>query len=571
MSAKKIYFIVLFFYALCTNAQKLQITSSNKYLKDVEHVLQQEKTFGTDTTALKQYLQPLNKIEKYKIIYEALLANGYSNFYNSVNKTSNNYYLQSIQKAKVSNNISLEIWTELNYINYLYYYRDYIKLTPFLLDLMEKISNLPSDKIITADVTYKKIGWILHSLGDYNKSMEYLKLAEKTALKNTSEYASIINAIGLNYFYLGNYKMALFYLNKTAILSKEIHDEIRFAKAMGDLALISKEKKEYQTAITLLKKDIQISEQYKSDQNTMYASILLSEVLIKNKQLEEAQYFLKKAENIAISKSYFKKSELQVIKLKLELLKFKNSSEDELNLRRRMIVIEDSLQNEDGDLAINKANWIIEKDKYQQNLNEAKKAVKYESTLKNFYIIIFTMLFCMALLLFIYFKKQYKKRQLKYEQKVESLELEKLKTEQKLNEISENLNDQIDYLKEKNIQIKKLKTAIENIKKSSSYYLEKKEGKLSALLESHLMTENNWDIFEREFEKEYPRFCSILQQDFPEIVNNEKRILLLQKLNFSNNEISQLLRITNDTVKNLKQLLKKKLDEKYILLFTRRG
>lgn len=304
MSAKKIYFIVLFLHAVLINAQKLQINSSKNYLHNIEYILRQEKNFGTDTIVLKNYLLPLNQNPKYQVVYQGLLANGFSNAYNSINKTSDSYYLNSIQKAKASKNISLEIWSTLNYINYLYYYRNYIKLTPFLLELIEKIEPLAANQIITAAETYKRIGWILYTFGDYNKSLHYLRLAKETAAKNTSEYASIMNSIGMNYFNIGNHKMASFYLNETAKLSKKIHDEVRYAKALGDLALISKKKGDYKKAIALLKDDIQISEQNKSDQNTMYASILLAEVLVNDKQLEEAFTFLNKAESIAISKSY---------------------------------------------------------------------------------------------------------------------------------------------------------------------------------------------------------------------------------------------------------------------------
>lgn len=567
MSAKKIYFVVLFLHAFLINAQELQINSSKNYLRDIESILKQEKNFGRDTTALRNYLQPLNHHPKYEVIYQGLLANGFSNAHNSLNKTSDSYYISAIQKAKASKNVSLEIWSKLNYINYLYYYRDYIKLTPFLLQLMEKIEPVAANQIITAAETYKRIGWILYTFGDYNKSLHYLRLAEKTAAKNTSEHASIMNSIGMNYFNIGNHKMASFYLNETAKLSKKIHDDVRYAKALGDLALISQKKGDYKKAIALLKEDIQISEQNKSDQNTMYASILLAEVLVKDKQLEEAFVFLNKAESIAISKSYFKKSELQIIKLKLQILKLQDSTENELNLRRRMIIIEDSLQNEDGDIAIKKANWLIQKAKFQQNIDTAEKAVKYETTLRYFYIIIFMMLFSAVLLVFMYFSKQYKSRHLRYEEKVKSLELEKLKIEENLSKVHENLKSQISYLKEKNIQIKNLKLAIENVKNSSSSYIEKRERKLSALLESHLMTDNNWNAFRREFQKEYPEFYALLQKKFPEITDSNKRILLLQKLDFSNNEIAELLGITNDAVKKSKQRLKKKLGDKYDSLF----
>ncbi|MBZ4034204.1 hypothetical protein K6T82_05465 [Flavobacterium sp. 17A] len=565
MSAKKIYFIVLLCYAFSINAQKLQINSSKNYINSIESILLQEKNFGRDTTALKNYLNPLNTSEN-KVLYEGLLANGYSNFYNKRNKTSENYYLSSIQKAKTSDNIGLEIWSKLNYINYLYFYRDYIKLTPFLLEIMENLEPLRAEQIINADETYKRIGWILNTFGDYNKSLHYLKLAEKQAKKNTSEYASIINSIGLNYLRIQDYKMASHYLNETAKISSQIHDDVRYAKALGDLAMVSQQKGDFATAISFLKKDIQISEQNKSDQNTMYASILLAELFFKNNRPEAAMEYLQKAEDIAVTKSYFKKSELQIIKLKLQILKLQNSTESELNLRRRMAAIEDSLQSEDGDTAINQANWIIEKNNYQLRINEEKN--KYETILKKFYFIIVTMLSSIILLVLVYFIKKYRDRNIQYEQKVAAFESEKAKIDQKDHQ---NLKSQIDYLKEKSVQIKNLKTEIENIQKSSFNYLEKSKGKLNTLLQSHLMTDQEWTAFTKEFQKGCPKFYALLHQNFPEITSSTERILMLQRLDFSNHEIAELMEITNECVKELKIKLKKELGDNYKALFGRFG
>lgn len=56
-------------------------------------------------------------------------------------------------------------------------------------------------------------------------------------------------------------------------------------------------------------------------------------------------------------------------------------------------------------------------------------------------------------------------------------------------------------------------------------------------------------------------------ENFPEITDSNLRIILLQKLGFTNAEISGLLGITIDAVKKSKQRLKRKLGEKYDLLF----
>ena len=569
MLFKKSYCVLLLLFIVQVKSQNilLQIPSQPSKIDNIKALLVQKKSFDTDTISLKKYLEPLSKSKEYKSVYEGLLANGYSDFYNTTNSKSNFYYLNSIKSAAVQKDVSLQIWTQLNYISYLYLYRDYISMTPRLLQVIDQIKKLPVDEIILPGETFKKIGWMLQTLEDYPESLYYLNIATKYTPQKTAEFASLMDNIGMNYFRMGNDKAAESYFNKTAVLAKQIKDQVRYAKALGNLALVKQKRSDLQTAISLLKEDIKISEQEQSNQNTMYASILLAELYIKNSNLDQAEQILYKAKEIADSKSYFKKSELQIIKLKLDILKQQNKTDNELALRRRMIVLEDSLKNKDGDIAISNANWVIQKTKFQQNINRTADEVKHESAMKNIYAVVIVMAFILAVFIFLNFKKQLKNRQLQYNQKVTLLELEKIKTEHKLTEAHENLNAQIDYLKDKNIQIKKLKSEIDQIKQSSSHYLEKENKKLSTLLESHLMTENNWNTFKREFQKEHPEFYQLLQNDFPEITDSNKRILLLQKLNFNNNEIAELLGITPDAVKKSKQRLKKKLGTKCDTLF----
>ena len=169
----------------------------------------------------------------------------------------------------------------------------------------------------------------------------------------------------------------------------------------------------------------------------------------------------------------------------------------------------------------------------------------------------------MAMLIYFFQRKKHNKREDLYEQKVTALEDQKGKIEEKLKTSNESLSHQVEYLKDKNLQINQLKKEIEAVKTSASSYLEKQSGKLNALLESHLMTDDNWGSFKREFEKEYPEFCQSVKQHFPELTSSNLRIIYLQKLGFSSQEISEFLGITPEAVKKSKQRLKKKLGGKF--------
>ncbi|WP_413997980.1 tetratricopeptide repeat protein [Flavobacterium sp. W1B] len=527
----------------------------------------QQKHFEKDSIALKKYLQPLAKTPLLSVLHQALLANGYSNYYDRINKRSDYYYLQSISNAAQIKNLPLEIWTQLNYVSYLYHYLDYTNMTPQLLEVFAKMKNITPNEMIFPGESFKKIGWIMQTIGDYEEASHYLKLAQTYTSKNTSEYASITDAIGINYLNTNHLQKAISYFNEAAKQSKKIKDSLRYAKVLGNLARVYQKKGDFKKAISLIKEDIAISEYCQSHQNTMFASIILAQLYLDTNNLEAADAALKKAEAISLSKSYFKNSELSIVKLKLALLQKLHKTDNELELRRRMSILENSIKTKNGSLVINNVNWIIEKTKFQQKLDQTNAQYKQESFHKNIYAFIALLLILLAFFIYLNFKKQLKNKQLEYKQKAIAMELEKLKIEQKLVLAHDNLNAQIDYLKNKNVQIKKLKNEIEHLKQSPSDNLEKKKGKLNALLESHLMTESNWNIFKREFQKEHSEFYNMLLTEFPELTDSNIRILLLQKLNFSNNETAELLGVTTEAIKKSKQRLKKKLGAKSDMLF----
>src|SRR5690606_12953803 len=128
-----------------------------------------------------------------------------------------------------------------------------------------------------------------------------------------------------------------------------------------------------------------------------------------------------------------------------------NSSEGELQLRRRMFVVEESLKNKDDDMPIGKANWMIQKTKFEQQIDKAENKAKAASKLTNFYTIIIILFLLLSFFLFQNLKKQLKTKQLQHQNDLLEFELEKIKAAQKLSEANENLNAQIDFLKDKNV------------------------------------------------------------------------------------------------------------------------
>lgn len=537
-----------------------QEASFDDSVSSIEAIITRENKFEKDTVELKKRLSFLKKSsnKKSQILYDALLANGYSAYFDKINNRSEFYYLKSIEESKKLNDKSFAIWVQLNYAKYLYFYCQIDKLIPIALKTMEESNQIDPSEMILPEETFKFFGWIMSTVEDdsaigyYKKSMQYMD-------KKSSETAGVLNAIGNCYLRTNDLSNAMRYFNESEAIALTAGDSIRYAKILGDKAIVYEKKGNLKEAISLLKKDIFYSQKFKIDKNEMYASILLAKILLKLNNTTEAEKILQKAGQIASSKSYYRSSLKEVIELKISILNGKDP-EKELLLRRQLKQIEEYLLNTNGNTVLQKSHWLIQKKKYENDTNKIRQQLEEGEKTKKVYMLILVLTISLSLILYRSLNKKLKTKKIK-------LENDRLFFEQKLNDASSNISTYAEYLKNKNKQISILETELEEIRNSVSVQSEEEKGKLDEILNSHLMTDENWNAFKREFIKQHGEFYNYVVENFPELKESNLKIIMLQKLDFNNYEMSNLLGVTIDAIKKSKQRLKKKLGERYDLLF----
>ncbi|ABQ07253.1 hypothetical protein B0A63_23440 [Flavobacterium johnsoniae UW101] len=382
--------------------------------------------------------------------------------------------------------------------------------------------------------------------------MQYMKTP-------SSESAGVLNAIGNCYFRNKDLANAMHYLNKSEAMALKVGDSARYAKILGDKALIYEEKGNLKDAVHLLKQDIFYSQKFKIDKNEMYASILLAKILLKLKDTDKVEEILDRAGNIASSKSYYRSSLKEVIELKLSILNGRNP-EKELLLRRQLKQIDEYLLSTNGNTVLQRSHWLIQKKKYENDTNKIRLELEQGERMKKIYILILILTISLSIVLYHSLNKKLKAKRIK-------LENDRLLFEQKLNDASSDIDAYTEYLENKNKQISILENELEVIKTTTSRHLNDEKRKLQEMLSTHLMTDENWNAFKREFINQHTDFYNAIMENFPELKESNLKIIMLQKLDFNNYEMSNLLGVTIDAVKKSKQRLKKKLGDKYDLLF----
>ena len=502
-----------------------------------------------------------------KIITDVFVANKTADEQDALNAASTNLFKKALQEAKSLNRTDLELWVTTQYAFYLYTYRKYEETFPLFMSCINTLDIIEVDKIISSCETYKKIGYFLMTVEDYEKAETYLIKAREYAAANSSDLAAITDNLGLNSLAQNKLLKAETYLTQAKTLAEKAKDELRYAKVLGNMANLRFKQKQLAAAIALLEQDIAVSMRLKSTQNAIFALVMLGKVHLANFDVAKAQEALKKAQVLAQSKTYLQSSDYEINTLILEIAKETNNDREELAARRKLELLKTALSDLDGRDVINQVRWGMEKEKLQLSI-AAEKAKSDKETLQKMLLLVACAILAGVIFIVVRaYRKKIKNKESEYDNIIKRLKLDKENSERKLHVNSQTLESYKTYLKEKNQQIKVLEVEMGKAKQSSPQAADKYTDKMQQLLDSHLMTNEVWAEFKQSFVNGYADYYRHLVENFPDLTDSNLRIIFLSKLEMNNVEIARILGLTLEGVKKAKQRLRRKYEESNVALF----
>ena len=112
---------------------------------------------------------------------------------------------------------------------------------------------------------------------------------------------------------------------------------------------------------------------------------------------------------------------------------------------------------------------------------------------------------------------------------------------------------------QKNKLFEDLIESIQEIKKRSEPEVKKDLAGIEKIVKRHIKVDEDWNDFKMRFEHVHKGFFDQLHEKFPSLTNNDLRLSVLVKMNFSIKEISDMFGISPESVKTARYRLKKKL------------
>ncbi|MGE8421358.1 hypothetical protein K2F45_02140 [Sphingobacterium siyangense] len=528
-----------------------------------ETIIKESAQYHSSSMSLSRYLAPyfsqaVRKNDKALLaIYYCLLADQSFNDEGARNNFSDKYYLKALDLEEGYSYQNVRVWVKVMYGFYLYRCLKASEALPFILEGEKGLEDIPKELVLDLTQTYKKLGYFFGTLGDYTSGIKYLDLGQRQQQISPKLKAEILDNLGLLTLKSGGdtlQAMKIFELAQTLALSE--NDSLRYAKILGNQAAVFEGMKDYHKALLLLDKDLEISRSLGNDRNTIFALMMRIRLDIANRETKNVRHMIAEAESLLLG-SDDKKTILELEIHKLNLAMQSNDIGRELNARRRIERLQDSLRFLDGDPVLSQLKFMADKQKYADKLSLAQAVIKKKQAERRLWLIL--SLLVLVLFFFIYnaVRSRARKRIRDYEYQLLNLKYTKAELDRELVSSKSQVEEYVAYLKRNNEQINVLSAMLEE----KGNVVEKDREELKILLQSHLITEEKWQEFKLLIVKEFPNLLQDIQSRFPDITESNLRVIVLMKLGLNNKEVANVLGVTPDAIKKSMQRLKKKLGD----------
>lgn len=400
-------------------------------------------------------------------------------------------------------------------------------------------------------IDYQVVGELLYKIREYEESVQFslkaLKIWEFGQVqKDIQRMMWACNTIALGFHRLQNYDSAFFYYNKAMLYADELKLDIWKGIISGNMGQIYFAQKKYDTALTLLQTDYNISKKDKLYDNAANSlqwaartQLQLGNNEVALQYVREAFYLLEKIPNMNYLRNTYQAA--------TEVFKSLENYDSAFYYNTKYGALNDSLERVVAlsGIAVSKARANDEKSRYRiQSLQKEKEKQVFQRNILIAAIILFGVVGFLVIT----------KQRLKAKLEVARAEQEKQRMQQEMVFAREQLNMFTENIVEKTNMIEKLEEQVRDKTVSTEQQM-----LITELGQQTILTEDDWIKFKLLFEKIYPTFFKQIKKTAPDITLAEMRMAALVLLQLTSKQTAAILGISVDSVHKTRQRLRQRL------------
>jgi tetratricopeptide (TPR) repeat protein len=466
---------------------------------------------------------------------------------------------------------------------------------------------------------YKALGNFEKSLEMLQKASnisDTLLLLQPDDIQNKIRKINVENNIAVLHWNLGNADKAREILDGALSMARNINSEENIIITLNNIGVIQIDEKEYPEAKLSYEEVLSLSVRLNDSISVIYAYNNLGQVMEKMQQLPKALAYFRDAYNISrrlgfsigISSSssniamiypelnkpdsalYFvklgmdeakrsgdKNYQLKSYETLVNVYEKLGKSNEALEAYKTFVAIKDSIFNTEKSKQIAEMEAKYESEKKEQENQILRQTISIKEKTSLLLIISVAALLLLALLLYYFYRLKNKalNQQSKLNEQEHELHLletarleDQLFAEQEINRLqnekleqqNRELSTRILHAINKNEAMNNIIHALEKLKEKGNHNINDCFIKVSHIVKDNISLDKDWDQFKLHFEEVNPGFFYKLQEQFPELTQNEQKLCAYYRINLDTKEIARILNVTNAAIQKSRHRLRKKMD-----------
>jgi len=399
------------------------------------------------------------------------------------------------------------------------------------------------------------MGQSYYEFGDYEGAIRYLRealeVSDTEAARRHGENRLIKNTLALAYQKMEKYDSAIYFF-------KQAHDESVLSDYLfwaaltnGNLGYVYYLQGKYDEAIPLMEADYQESIKSGEWNSAVNAAMGLATMYLKRNEMAKAEFYLSYARrNI----NYGSLRDLAGFYKNMSTIsRIKGDHNMAYAYVDSFLVYTDSLKKINDSRIINQAKLKVEVEQHASELKLLEARRSREILIRNGALAILILSGMIAGLF-------YNRQRMKRKKELELADLHKARAEDELKNAQKELLVFTQMLKEKNELIENFRNEIEHLHHTGQMQAEERTEHLNQLLNSTILTEDDWKEFRLLFDKVYPGFFIRLKEKMADLSPADTRLIALTKLQLAPKEMAAMLGLTYEAIKKSRQRLRKKIN-----------
>ena len=416
-------------------------------------------------------------------------------------------------------------------------------------DQAYKIFEEQEETLLMSDCL-NNMGDIHKETGSYQRALDYYKRSLEIAESEGDDYrrVGILKNIGEVMCTLSDFSEAAKYFDETISAAEEIGDSVRLADCLKDYGKLYEKQGNYKKAIDYYLEALSLALTFNSRKEKAGINVALANISLQSGNTEDAINYADVAFGVS--------NEIGTLKEKSNALKIlsdaylaKGDSTTSYDYFKAFTEVKDKLAAIGQQEAIEKIearHQLVEKEKENRLLKAETESQQNKLRLQNTLVGAMALgLILLGLIIFLLFKRNqdarimFRQKELINKQKVEELnrELDFKNRELTTKALHQVQNEEL--LSSISERLESITGSNGNAHKEINYLIRELKADLR---------KNNWEEFELHFQKVHPRFYKQLNNKFPKLTANEKKLCAFLKLSLKTKDISA---ITGQSVKSI--------------------